>query len=116
MYSLKNKNVQISFDESGNLIELMNLGSGINYASSKPVWRLICQYRDNIELPALPTKPSISLGENSIRMDYKSVETSEGVFDIEVSIIVRLIGDNVNWKIELKNNQEGVVVRESFFR
>lgn len=61
IYTLKNQNIEISFDEKGNLVSLKNLKTGHNYASGRNIWRMYFDRKDqrDIEIQAKDWPPVV---------------------------------------------------------
>jgi hypothetical protein len=114
MFCVENEYVRLAVDEKGNLIELTNRKSGHNYAGSRPLWRLIYSQKDALEnqFVADEISPEIRCDANRLSMQYKAGKNTPA-FDI--GVMAELVGDEVRWSIDLKNDQPGTVIREVHF-
>ncbi len=116
MYSLENDKVKVSFDNAGNLQELINLQTGHNYAGGYPVWRMLLQKGKRFECEVVPeTEPSIEKSGKTIVLTYdKNIFEGKAV-KLGVKISVSLDDDNVKWSIELSNDEPGCIIRDLLF-
>ena len=116
-YSIRNDQVEVAFDEAGNLVALTNLKTGHNYAGSRPIWRLCYQERNNLDLEVLAPDctPAIARTDNRITMRYESVRAAGRTLCFTVTIEVTLAGDEVHWAIELTNREPDMILRECQF-
>lgn len=116
MYSLQNDKVKVSFDEQGFLQELVNLETGFNYAGGHPVWRLVFQRGKTFELEVnADTQPKITCGKEEIILAYPDNLFNGEVVRFAVTVKVKLEEDNVQWSIELANDEPDCVIRDLFF-
>ena len=100
-------------NERACLLELSNLETKHNYASKGFLWRLIFQKEDFLEneIFAKDCTPAISSTDKEIIISYNSLNT----FDIKLKITISLLNDDVNWDIELRNNEKDLIVSECHF-
>jgi hypothetical protein len=114
MLCVENEFVRLAVDKRGNLTELVNRRSGQNYAGGLPLWRLIYSQDDALEnqIIADDLQPTIRCGDHHLTMEY-ALAKNNPEFDIRVT--AELHNDEVHWSIELKNNQQGTVIREIHF-
>ena len=113
LYVLENQKIKIALDKQARLVELSNLETKHNYASKGFLWRLIFQKDDFLEneIFAEDCTPAISSTDKEIIISYNSLNT----FDIKLEITISLLNDDVNWDIELQNNEKDLIVSECHF-
>jgi hypothetical protein len=114
MFCIENELVRLAVDERGNLTELTNRRSGQNYAGGRSLWQIIYSQDDFLEnrLVADELQPAIRCEGSHLTMEYY-IAKNNPEFDIRVT--AELHYDEVHWSIELKNNQQGTVIREIHF-
>jgi hypothetical protein len=114
IFTLKNKAIEVTIDAKGNLINLINVKSGRNYASGKPLWRLYFDnkiQKDN-EIFATDNTPIINQGNGQILISYKTLNLKNQVVKISLALKVTLEENQVRFASEMKNNEPHSIVRE----
>ncbi len=109
-FNLKNDFIEVSFDSSGNLVELKNALTGADYAGGQGLWRIIYSDGDKLEIPvdseSVPARVE-KLSDSQLRIEYG------GEFPVAVSC--RIDGDGAFFTAELKNGSKGKILREFQF-
>ena len=116
MYTVQNEKIKVSFDDKGNLQELINSKNCHNYAGGHPVWRMVFQKDKTFECDLQPDSlPLISANKTSITLNYSECLHAGSKIKFSIKITVSLDEDNVLWGIELANNEPGCVIRDLHF-
>lgn len=113
LHLLENQKIKIAIDNKACLVELSKLETKHNYASKGFLWRLIFQKEDFLEneIFAKDCIPVITSTDEKIIIRYNSLID----FDIKLKITISLLNDDVNWDIELQNNEKGLIISECHF-
>lgn len=114
MHSLENDFVHLVISDRGELCELTNRKTGHNYAGGSTLWRLYFQRDDQMDREILGTDnvPSFTHTQDTLTLHYASVVYQQEQLAVDVTLIVKLVGDETRWNIELKNNQQDIILRE----
>lgn len=114
VYTLKNQNVEVAFDNSGNLVSLKNLQTGHNYATGGPIWRLYfdTQNQKGNEILGKNNIPDIKLKESQIMITYNSLKTFGIQMNIRLSLRIIMEDDWVRFCSEVINNEPHTIIRE----
>lgn len=109
-FQLKNDKVQLEIDGRGNLVSLKNLVTQREYAGGQGLWRII--YQDGLSLEE-------SLNAEEVPVEVKKTAPDEIQLsyggDFPVSVACRLIGDEIIFTSEIKNDSAGKILREFQF-
>lgn len=113
-YTLKNKEIEVSVDNKGNLTVLKNLQTGYNYASGKPIWRLYFDTKEEKgnEVLAKENIPAIYQKGDQIFLTYNVLKTGKAGLNIQLSLNVSLEEGQVRFSSEITNNEAHTIVRE----
>lgn len=115
IYRLSNQKVTIAFDQSGNLIELINKQTGHNYAGNSQIWRLFVQHskRFDVEVTEGRTTPIIvGNGKDQLRIKYENLLCCECSVKITIELTVEIEDDNIKFGVALVNNQPDFIIRD----
>jgi len=114
LYVLKNKKIELSLDNKGNLISLKNLNTGQNYAAGKPIWRLYFDTKNEKgnEVLAENNMPEISQNGNELSIVYKSLVKGKDKLGMQLSLTVSLEEDKVRFSSQIINNEAHTIIRE----
>ena len=113
LHILKNEKVKVAVNEKGQLMELCNIHSGQNYAGGGYLWRLIYQQGTSLEneIFAKDCIPEVCSTDELISIKYSALADLK----IALQIDIRLNDDDVNWEIELANDEKGIIISECHF-
>jgi hypothetical protein len=113
-FQLKNEKIEVSIDEKGNLVNLINVQTGRNYASGKPIWRLYFdnKKRKDNEVFAQDNTPIVKQEGGQIVISYKTLNIKNETVKIALVLKVSLEENQVRFASELKNNEPHSIVRE----
>jgi hypothetical protein len=113
-FQLKNEKIEVSIDGRGNLVKLINVQTGRNYASGKPLWRLYFdnKKRKDNEVFAKDNSPVVNQNGNQIVIQYNSLVIKNEIVKIGLILKVSLEENQIRFASELKNNQPHSIVRE----
>eukprot|EP00831_Metopus_contortus_P069409 TRINITY_DN6239_c0_g3_i1.p2 TRINITY_DN6239_c0_g3~~TRINITY_DN6239_c0_g3_i1.p2 ORF type:complete len:511 (-),score=65.94 TRINITY_DN6239_c0_g3_i1:1334-2866(-) len=118
-YKLDNGQLCFSVDEYGKPFELYNRNGGDNYIKGHDLWRLIVSNGDCMEEEVIPdnSPADINIIGNKMTIMHSHVQRrfSHKQLDITVIISVSLNDDELDFKVELSNNQQYVNVKEIHF-
>lgn len=114
-FSLQNKKMELALDANANLIRLVNLETGHNYAADKPMWRMYFDrknQKDNEILAAHNQPTTIEQTDNRIVVYYNALKVDNEVVPIQLRLIITLEENQIRFASEIKNNAPHTVVRE----
>ena len=114
LYTLKNRNIELSLDKKGDLVSLTNLQTGHNYASGRSLWRLYFDRKnpkDN-EILASDNLPLIQQDGNQILLTYSSLKMGNEELKFKLSLKIVLEEDMVRFCSEVSNNELHTIIRE----
>lgn len=110
---MASSHVRVSVDEHGRLVELVNLQTGLNYASSSPLVRLIFQREQCLECFAqvVSSASRVEASDDTITIVHEAFDT----IDARAEITISIVDDEVRLGISLHNHDNGTIIRECFF-
>lgn len=113
-FVLRNENIEVSFDEKGNLRTLKNMHTSQNYASGKSIWRLYFdnKTRKDNEIFASDNVPEITKIDQHIEIRYPNLIIKGKTVKIALKLRVTLEKDQVRFAAEMTNREEHSIVRE----
>lgn len=114
---MRNQYNEIRFSEQGELVGFLNLAAGREMMNPHLLWRLILDDGECLEIEARASgKVICSEMPSEVRFQTRAVRTEFGQeLPIGVCVSVKILPGSVAWQIEVKNNAEGVTVRECQF-
>ncbi len=114
LYTLSNKEIEISIDQRGNLVSLKNLQTGHNYASGRTLWRLYfdTHKEKGIQITGMDNQPGIRKEGAEIIIDYVSLKTANSSVNMKLSLKITLKEKQVRFSSEISNNEPKTIVRE----
>jgi len=114
IYTLRNQNILIGIDENAALVSLVNLHTGHNYASGKPLWRLYFDTHNEKDIMFLATDnlPEIKTEKSKITIYYNTLKNKEKEFNFTLSLVISLEEDKIRFESKMFNNEMNTVIRE----
>lgn len=112
--TLRNDNIEISFEPSGNLKSLKNIRTGHEYASGRPIWRLYYDTKKEKEIEVITKDniPSVTREGNQLKISYSSLKSRDNEVKIGLVLYVILEENQVRFVSEVVNNEPHTIVRE----
>lgn len=117
MPTLQNELVRVTLDDRGRLTELVRLSDGHDYAGSRGVWRVYCQFGEKTqhEIRCDDQVADVTVDGDTLTQRCNTIRSEAGNFAIAVSFTMRLVADELRASIEVTNNEEGLLVKEVQF-
>ena len=111
---LKNENILLEWSENGDLIRMVNLKTRTDMINRHLTCRLVLGHETFLEFEALPTGECVIKQEqDKITLNYQKAAGENGVvYDISLTLTVKLSGSDVSWGVAVTNNTDDVTVRE----
>ncbi len=113
MYKISSESIQFVIDENVKLISLKNLNSSLDYAGGGALWRIIYSQGQELEkeIPYEECRASVKVSGSEIFISYAKL----GTLAVELEIKVSVENDEVDFEASIKNNAEGIEIRELHF-
>ncbi len=118
-YRLANSLIRCELDTNGNLIGLLNLRTGHDYAGGQGLWRIMYSHDEVIEEEILAENctPHIAhISDDQLQVTYDSMNTPCGLEDFKLVFTIKLQGDELHFSADLENaSNYDRVIREFNF-
>ena len=113
-FELRNDKVKVVVGKGGELVELVNLTSGHNYASGGYLWRMYYDTHDEQEIEIIggEQSPKVKCDGKAISLEYDKLSVRGVKVDMALRLTITIEGENVRFASELKNDVAHTVVRE----
>ena len=113
-FELRNDKVKVVVSKGGELVELVNLTTGHNYASGGYLWRMYYDTHDEQEIEVIgnENKPQVAYDGKSIVLNYDKIVVRGEKVNMSLRLTVTLDGENVRFASEVKNDVAHTVIRE----
>ncbi|MBQ2026494.1 MAG: hypothetical protein II214_01175 [Alistipes sp.] len=113
-FDLRNDKVKVVVGKGGELVELVNLTTGHNYASGGYLWRMYYDTHDEQEIEVIggENKPQVAYDGKSIVLNYDKIVVRGEKVNMSLRLTVTLDGENVRFASEVKNDVAHTVIRE----
>ncbi|WP_423128754.1 DUF6259 domain-containing protein [Gaoshiqia sp. Z1-71] len=113
-YTLKNQDIEFSVDRQGNLVSFINLQTGQNYASGKPMWRLYFDREGEIEIQVLAkdNQPTIQQKGDEISFVFNNLKTKNETLKFALTLKMTLEQNCIRFSSEITNNEPHTIIRE----
>ncbi len=118
MFLLSGESVDFAIDDTGRLTCLMNKNVGHDYAGGGGLWRLIYSRGADLERMAIAenSMPVIERKNDVLHIVYNSIIGQQVEhLAVELHLTAAIKQDSIEFSAEIKNNEEGVVIRELHF-
>ncbi len=114
IYTLKNRKIEVSVDNAGNLVALKNLQTGLDYASGKPLWRLYFDKPNDkdIEIAAPGNTPVVTKSDDAIMISYGSLRVRSESMKFSLKLKISLEEQMVRFASEVANSEPHTIIRE----
>lgn len=118
-YSIENEQICFSVDENGQALELYNKTQGINYLRPHDLWRLIVQDEQCLEIEVIPgdSPAKITIKDEQLTIHHTDIKErfSNKSLDIELTVSIKLVEDELKTGISITNKHAGAIVKEVHF-
>ena len=113
-FELRNDKVKIVVGKGGELVELVNLTTGHNYASGGYLWRMYYDTHDEQEIEVIggEQSPKVKCDGKSISLEYDKLSVRGKSVDMALRFTITLEGEDVRFASEVQNGVEHTVIRE----
>ena len=114
-HALKNQQVEVAIDASGNLTSLKNVRTGQEYAAGRPLWRLYFDRKDGekeIQVVAADNAPAIERKDDRIILRYGALKARGSELRMRLVLTVWLDDGLVRFGSEIANEEPHTIVRE----
>ena len=113
-FELRNDKVKVVVGKGGELVELVNLTTGHNYAAGGYLWRMYYDTHDEQEIEVIggENKPQVAYDGKSIVLNYDKIVVRGEKVNMSLRLTVTLDGENVRFASEVKNDVAHTVIRE----
>ena len=113
-FELRNDKVKVVVGKGGELVELVNLTTGHNYASGGYLWRMYYDTHDEQEIEIIggEQSPKVKCDGKSISLEYDKLSVRGEKVDMALRLTITLEGEDVRFASEVQNGVEHTVIRE----
>ena len=113
-FTISNNRMSVTVTKQGMLKELINVGTGQNYASEDYMWRLYYDSPEQKEIEITGDKQEVSVSKttNGILLDYPQLRGPFGVLKAHLQLTRTLEEDKVRFSSKMTNGAEHTVIRE----